>query len=327
MRFWGFWTRGKLDILRRYLNEFTTTTKYKATERIYIDAFAGGTQNRDRLTGEEIEGSALIALSTDNPPFTCLRFFETETQAADLDRLLRDRYPNRDLKVFGGDCNDLIPEELKRLQHLNWAPTFAFVDPNGPHTHWSTLQALASFKARGRTKTEIWLLFPAAMFIRMLPITGDVPTEYAEKLTKMYGNQQWRLIYEARVAKRMSPSFAREEYVNLMRWRLEKDLGYRWSHPFEVFNEQGNSIYHMIFSTDHIAGNRIMTSIYRQAAGEFPAMRNAARRHRERLREQEFGVVPLFGEEEILAATGRPFTTGTLYTYEPPWRPYGMGQS
>lgn len=40
-RTWGYWTRGKLDLLRRYLDAFTTTTKYKVDERIYIDAFAG----------------------------------------------------------------------------------------------------------------------------------------------------------------------------------------------------------------------------------------------------------------------------------------------
>ena len=39
-REWGFWTRGKLQILRNYLNEFTTTAKHKATERLYFDLFA-----------------------------------------------------------------------------------------------------------------------------------------------------------------------------------------------------------------------------------------------------------------------------------------------
>src|SRR5687767_11553113 len=40
-RSWGYWTEGKLDILARYLDRFTTTTKYKADARIYLDAFAG----------------------------------------------------------------------------------------------------------------------------------------------------------------------------------------------------------------------------------------------------------------------------------------------
>ena len=79
-RSWGYWTRGKLDILERYLDAFTTT-KFKSSERIYLDAFAGEPENRDRLTGESIDGSARIALRVDDPPFTVLRFFETPENA------------------------------------------------------------------------------------------------------------------------------------------------------------------------------------------------------------------------------------------------------
>ncbi len=160
----------------------------------------------------------------------------------------------------------------------------------------------------------------------MLPATGEVPDEHAAKLTRMFGNEQWRSIYVARVKGEMSPSVAREEYVNLMRWRLEKDLGYGWTHTLEVFNEQGNSIYHMIFATDHEAETRIMTSIYRKASEEFPAMRIAARHHKERLREQESGVHPLFDEQVMLASTSPPSTSAPLYKYTPPWTPYVMAR-
>lgn len=39
-RYWGFWTRGKLDILRRYLDAFTTASKSR-DEIIYLDLFGG----------------------------------------------------------------------------------------------------------------------------------------------------------------------------------------------------------------------------------------------------------------------------------------------
>ena len=44
-RRWGFWTRGKLDILRDYLDAFTTATKNKASERLYLNLFAGDPEN------------------------------------------------------------------------------------------------------------------------------------------------------------------------------------------------------------------------------------------------------------------------------------------
>ena len=108
-RAWGYWTRGKLDVLRRYLDAFTTTTKNKADERVYLDAFAGQVENRDRLTGDQIEGSARIALSTSDPPFTRLHFFEVSERAGALDSALRKDFPDREFKVHGGDCNVLPP--------------------------------------------------------------------------------------------------------------------------------------------------------------------------------------------------------------------------
>ena len=67
-----------------------------------------------------------------------------------------------------------IHAALRDLSPYSWAPTFAFVDPNGPDVHWATLEALAGFKKEGRTKVELWMLFSAGMFIRLLPIGGDV---------------------------------------------------------------------------------------------------------------------------------------------------------
>ena len=39
-RYWGFWTRGKLDLLRRYLDAFTTACKSQ-DEIIYLDSSVG----------------------------------------------------------------------------------------------------------------------------------------------------------------------------------------------------------------------------------------------------------------------------------------------
>ena len=115
-RTWGYWTSGKLDVLRDYLNAFTTTTKYKSSERIYLDLFAGGLDNSDRITRETLQSSAQIALSIDDPPFTRLRFFEIADKAHDLESALIARHPNRDIKVYPGDCNEQLRHALKRIE-------------------------------------------------------------------------------------------------------------------------------------------------------------------------------------------------------------------
>lgn len=320
-RYWGFWTRGKLELLRRYLDAFTTTTKNKSTERIYFDIFGGQPENRERLTDDVLDGSARIALSIGDPPFTRLRFFELEPYANRLKGALRSDFSDRDFEVVSGDCNITIGPALKSLAHFNWAPTFALVDPNGPDTHWSTLDALAKFKRSDRPKTEIWLLLAAGMFIRMLPRDGSVRHEDADRLTEMYGTDRWKAIYAARVAGQLTPGDARDEYVNLMRWRMENVLGYKWTHPLEVFNEQGSSIYHMVFATDHDLGTKIMTNLYTAALAEFPAMRKAARQRRARLQEEAEGVQTLFGDQldDLIQPIKR---NERFYEYTPPWPPY-----
>lgn len=319
-RYWGFWTRGKLDLLRRYLDAFTTASKSKS-EIVYLDLFGGQPQNRERLTEADLDGSARIALATTDAPFSRLRFFELEPFATRLRTALEADFAGRDFEVVAGDCNLTIRTTLASLASVNWAPTFAFVDPNGPDVHWSTLEAISRFRKPSLSKPEIWLLLAAGMFIRTLRVDGTVRDVDAEKLDAMYGTSQWRAIYEARVAETLDPSDAREEYVNLMRWRLQHVLGYERTHPLEIFNERGSSIYHMIFATDHPAGDRIMADLYNTAADEFPRMREEARRRRQRLAETEAGVQTLFGDAfEVPTGPRRP--RERLYVHSEPWEPF-----
>lgn len=322
-RAWGYWTRGKLDVLRSYLQAFATASK-RSSELIYLDAFAGEPENQERLTELTLQGSAEIALSMNDPPFTRVRLFERQRKAEDLESALRARFPGRDLKVYGGDCNERIPDALRELSHVSWAPTFAFVDPNGHEAEWRSLKALAEFRPAHLTKTELFLLFAVPMFSRLLRVDGSpVRPEDEAAIDALFGIGDWRVIYKARLAGRLTPSDAREEYLNLMRWRLEQELGYRWTHPLEVRNERGHIIYYMIFATDHEAGDRIMSNIYAQAAAEFPAMREQARRLRKKRAESETGVMSLFDEsdEDFFVA---PQKGERFYEHESPTKPFFM---
>ena len=86
----------------------------------------------------------------------------------------------------------------------------------------------------------------AKMFTRLLPTSGDFRLEDARRLTLMFGTEEWQLIYEARLKGAITPAQAREEYVNLMRWRLERVLGYRWTHAMELMIEGNQPLYDMM---------------------------------------------------------------------------------
>ena len=312
-RSWGYWTRAKLRVLGDYLDAFVVAAK-RPRERVYLDAFAGESIGLDRLTGEEFKGSARIALEAADPGFTRFRFFEIGRRAAELEDRLKADYPGRDIVVYQGDCNETIPRALAELKDLRWAPTFAFVDPDGMEFSWGTLRALAAHKGEYRQasdkpsyKVELWMLFPSAGMMRTLALdeTKRKP-EDEERATRLFGDESWRAIFEQRLADRISGADAREEYVNLMRWRLERVLGYRWTHPLEMKDTRGLPLYHMIFATDNEAGTQIMEHLYSTAAAAIPAMQKEAS-------DRSIG-------QQVLDLGLESLPTGG-YRYEPPWEP------
>lgn len=298
-------------MLARYLDAFTTATKYKASrERIYLDAFAGEGRGFSRTSGEEFESSPRLALSVDDPAFSRLRFFELGRKASRLASDLAADYPGRDFKVVSGDCNETIPEVLQELCELgvDWAPTFAFLDPDGMELRWETVKALADHKRQRKNKVELWVLFSAPGLMRVLSKDeSKVAQRDINMATDLFGSTRWAAIQKLRFESTIEPTEAREEFVNLYRWQLEHDLGYRWTHPMEVKNLQGSPMYYMVFATDNEAGNRIMADLYNDAANRLPEMRQDA-------------LDRIYGQLTFeLDAVDQP--RQQLYEYEPPWRP------
>jgi three-Cys-motif partner protein len=323
-RSWGYWTEGKLDLLTKYLDAFTTATKKKARARVYLDAFAGEGRGRSRTTGGEFEGSARIGLNVYDPPFDRCYFFELPKKAAGLEHELTRDFPGRDLRVLSGDCNSTIPAALAELQsdNLDWAPTFAFLDPDGMQLRWETMQALAAHKllrqppgSKPRTKVELWVLLNSSGLIRNLALDEQrLQPGHVEKATALFGSNVWERIHRARQAEQISAVEAREQYVNLYRWQLEQQLDYRRTHPIEVKDRFGRPIYHLVFASDSTAGDDIMRYLYGKALTQWPKMREEARR-----RSAGGEQLALLGEQDSEAT----FPT-KAYTYEPPVDPDGM---
>lgn len=314
-RSWGFWTEAKLEILRSYLPAFLQASKGRASEFVYLDAFAGQGHGINRLTGEQFPGSARIALDVDVAGgFTKLCYFEQENRAAELEQRLKQDHPGRDIKVYGGDCNQEIATALNELKPVQWAPTFAFLDPDGMELAWGTLELLAAHKVGYKRlgsgpeyKVELWLLFPTQGLIRMLALDdAKLLPGHEDGATRLFGTDRWRSIYDRRRTDELTPPEAKEEYVNLMRWRLVHDLGYAKTHPFELKNSTGGTVYHMIFATDNAAGDKIMADIYAAAAKKIPAMEREAR-------DRKSGQIAL--------AIGDSALESASYEHAPPWEP------
>jgi len=298
-RDWGWWTEQKLDILSDYLVGFSRASQ-KAKCTVYLDLFAGQAENLSREKSRHtIEGSPKRALAV-NPPLSVLRFFELPTHATQLEQSLRSTYPNRDFKVIPGDCNETIDDTLGELAPLNWAPTFAFLDQQSTEVQWSTLEKLAKYKRRGKPKTELWLLCASGLIPRGLRIRQDLDTRVVDRMNAMFGTDSWMQALEATRHDILSGQDFGAELTNLMRWRMEKVLGYKSTRTFKVVNTSGREIFDMIFATDHNAGDAIMKWCYKKAERQQPALRLKAKLSRQQeKREQKLGELGLFDVADV----------------------------
>lgn len=261
MREWHEHSYEKISILNDYLAAFTKAAE-RASNRVFLDAFAGDAENR--LVGSEraFAGSAETALSV-QPPFTHIRLFEMHTARASSLRELITGHPGRDAQVIGGDCNESIPTALAGLPVQ--APTFAFLDPDGMELRWSTIRAIADHKRRyaeetGRTKVEMWILFSTMGIVRMLGGNRAYAEErgFLDKVAGLYGAWgPWQRVWEARIAGEISPGEARQAYVFLYMDRLA-DLGYQHLLVRPIRSRRNSELYAMVFVSDHPAGSEIM---------------------------------------------------------------------
>ena len=117
--FGGPWTQQKLNILRGYLEAYTTLMKEKPSKErpfrlIYVDAFAGGglwspkSGYTEDVYGEARElhkGSPLIALDVKDKPFDKLVFVEKDPlRSESLKRIQKDQ-ASRDIEIINADAN------------------------------------------------------------------------------------------------------------------------------------------------------------------------------------------------------------------------------
>lgn len=301
-REWGFWTEQKLEILADYLNQFLFAST-RAPTRIYIDAFSGdgagvSKHNPDR----SILGSARVALNAGSgAKFTTLRFFDINAKLVQgLASEIDSRFPGRDAMAIEGDCNLVLPETLEELKRrkLHYSPTFAFLDPDGLELHWSTVKSVSDFKrelvedpsVKIRSKAEMFILLNTNGFIR--EVSRDM-NDAAPRLNSLVGSDEWVPIAERMVSKLSDGRDACAEFTNLIRWRLENELGYRQTIDLPFFNTKNSELYRMVFATDHNVGGKIMAPLFRRAAFFGDELRSRA--VDESKRQMSFDISPEVG--------------------------------
>jgi three-Cys-motif partner protein len=155
----------------------------------YIDAFAGSVKPTAKEDEQRyIEGSPLRALRTE-PPFDGYWFIDASPQRTERLERLCDEFPDREIHVRRGDCNEILCNDiLPNLSLKKKSPrrAFVFLDPYGLQVDWQTITQLAETKA-----CDIFINFSVMGVTRLLLKDKEPKTEVVEQLDKVMGNVDW----------------------------------------------------------------------------------------------------------------------------------------
>lgn len=211
--FGGPWTDEKLarinEYLQAYMTIFERNPRAAQLETIYVDAFAGTgrrtqPKGKDRVEGQLFEdaiesqdaselkeGSVYIALRQERP-FDRYVFVDRDDEHARSLGRLRDEFPHLAgrIEIREGDANQFLAQFCSST---DWRGKRAvvFLDPYGMQVDWATIETIAATKA-----IDLWLLFPLGAAVNRL-LTRRRPPEgaQAERLTRMFGTEEWRDVF------------------------------------------------------------------------------------------------------------------------------------
>ncbi|MCY4560602.1 MAG: three-Cys-motif partner protein TcmP [Chloroflexi bacterium] len=230
-QFGGTWTQDKLQLLRGYLERYTTALKRQHFNLVYVDAFAGtgyvdiGSQadsqevpllvaEVDVDTAGMLKGSTRLALEVDDRPFDQFVFVEQNPAYAAELQFLQSEFPDRDIQVQTADANVFLPAWCDR-QNSNlgvpWSRQRAviFLDPFATEVDWNTVWSIAETKS-----VDLWILFPLSALTRIMPTERQPDEEWAAVLDRVFGGPEWR---DALYSTQVQPTLFGEDQILTVR--------------------------------------------------------------------------------------------------------------
>jgi three-Cys-motif partner protein len=267
----GPWALEKHQRLGNYLAAYTTIMKGQPWCRgyEYIDAFAGSGTARLRDQNVRIDGSPRIALGLPHP-FTAYTFIETAPWRIQQLQQLEAEFPDRNIRIAEGDCNQFITREIiPRIHYRSQRRAIAFLDPFSTHVEYDTIGQIADTGA-----IEIFLHFPTMSLNRgelHNRISVDSTGTVGDGMDRIWGNHDWHdQLYTRQpdlfggvwdVKKR------RTDAEFLSRLFVEKRLRPLFkcvTEPIVIKNTHGADIYALIFAGHNEIGAKIANDVFRK---------------------------------------------------------------
>lgn len=283
-QFGGPWTERKLNALRAYLEAyqriFKRNPRAQYFKTIYVDAFAGtgerdvaeaGAQTSlfgyDEETRHYQEGSVRIALSL---PEKFHRYIFLDRKAGHVDQLrglVRRDFPGLEdrCRIERAEANEWL-RAWCREEDWNAHRAVAFLDPYGMSVEWATLAAIAKTKA-----IDLWVLLPLGIGAsRVMPTELPPEGAWAERLTKLFGTDEWRGRFYRRERKTSLFDDAEEawakvggvpEILEFFLQRLRRIFAQVVERPLILKNSRNSPMYALCFAAGNPGGAKTAVRI------------------------------------------------------------------
>ncbi|MCI0685037.1 MAG: three-Cys-motif partner protein TcmP [Gemmataceae bacterium] len=261
----GYWSEVKLDIVRDYAKAYSTIFSAPAQRKfhhVYIDSFAGAGIHISKTTGEVIEGSPLIAVSTD-PPFKEYHLIDSDiTRVDSLQRMFGNR---RDVRIHHGDCNEImLSDVLPHVRYKDFRRGLCLLDPYGLHLRWDVIRAI------GQEPTiDMFLNFPIADMNRNVFWRNPegVAQDDIERMTAFWGDDSWREVTYQTVPTLFGPEDEKaadnDAIANAFQERLRKVAGFKnVPDPMPMRNSKGAIVYYLFFASPKPVAQHIVSHIF-----------------------------------------------------------------
>lgn len=232
----GRWSKDKLFYIKSYCDIFNTGMKDKWTVRTYVDLFSGPGKCFIETTGEEIEGSPLLALSC-KVPFTHYFFNDIQPNVVESLRTRVASYRSANVIYFDKNCNLVVDDLLQKLPSASL--DFCFIDPFSWEISFNTIRKLTE----GR-RMDLAITFHVG---NMKRVAHDPPQE----LIDFFPDRSWQQEYEkATVTGKPKGHILLEAYKSGL-----VDLGYKDIRDYVLeLNRRNVPLYHLIFASKHRRG-------------------------------------------------------------------------
>ena len=245
----GAWAKEKLFYVQRYCDIFNAGMRSIWPVRTFVDLFAGTGRCKVEETGEEIDGSALIALRS-KVPFTHCFFNDINPAAIDSLRSRTGGFTKVDVRLFNKDCNEVIDDLREALPPSSL--DFCFVDPLNWEVSFESIRALTADR-----RMDLAITFHSGNMKRVM---RDPPVE----LDEFFGDKRWRDECRGNLTK--GTATAGRVLLDAYEKRLS-GLGYVDLQDYlPVRNTQSVVMYHLVFASKHSRGKDFWNKISQKSS-------------------------------------------------------------